>query len=53
MTFVHADDENAQEPGPSGEHVVVLAPKRGTAAQQERPSFLDAGLQRRTGAAGR
>lgn len=52
MTFVHADDENAQEPGPSGEHV-VLAPKRGTAAQQERPSFLDAALQRRTGAAGR
>lgn len=49
MTFVHADEENAQEPGPSGDHVVVLAPKRGGTAQQERVSFLDAALQRRAG----
>lgn len=53
MTFVHADEENAEEPGPSGEHVVVLAPKRAGAQQQPRTSFLDAALRRASGAAGR
>lgn len=49
--FVHADDEeNAQEPGPSGEHVVVLAPKRSAAVGQQKTSFLDNLLQRKPAA---
>jgi hypothetical protein len=49
--FVHADEEeNAQEPGPSGDHVVVLAPKRLAAQQQQKTSFLDNLLQRKSAA---
>jgi hypothetical protein len=54
MTFVHADDADAQEPGPTGEHVVVVAPKRAAGAQQQdRTSFLDNALRRAAVAAGR